>query len=224
MREQQDTSTYYKVNKKLEDIGQDLGRKLFDGLREERVGLKIQNERTHYSKQMAKTFKYIVVIYTIPIWYYLNEILLAVLKHPEAPDTLFYDLLYELPPFSFEMYGAAIVLGGSFLLATDLFDNFLTEEIEKGSVIATVHSGVIIAIIGFNFQMHNYYDIPISEPGIPHPVFDMTWTLITNFEYVLPFVVPLFLAGSIILSYRNTLANESNRCLQTRLDSDRWDT
>lgn len=209
---------------KIEKIGENLGRRLFEALRGDQLNPEIRRQGEYYAEQLGRSFLAYLYLTLFPIGYYLLERFYGFLRPPEAPDTALFDLIYELPPIDLEVYGAFTVLAGSLFLATDLFDNFLEDSIEDGTLLAIVHSGVLFLFVGYSFQYYKYFNVTISKPGtglfsVPEPI----WFVLVNFEYIAPFIMIPLMGLLLTIMYRFMIRNQFENSKQTRLNSKRWD-
>jgi hypothetical protein len=213
-----------RIENKLEGVGEDLGGRLFEALRGDQLSPEIYRQKAYYAEQLGRSFLAYVYITVFPIVYYLLGRFYELLRHPKTPDTALFDLIYELPPLNLEVYGAFTVLAGSVFLASDIFDNFMEESLEDGTLLAIVHSGILFLIVGYSFQYYMYFDVSISEPGTgPYAVPEPLWFALDNLEYVMPFIVIPLTGLALTITYRFTIQNQFENTEQTRLNAERWE-
>lgn len=154
-----------KIRDILYNIGRNIGDRIFTVLKANKSSPKIEQQREPYVDQMGRSFiAFVAIIYGAPLFFYFYGRLMESMRPSTAPDTLMYDMMYFTPPFSYEAYGSGIILAGSVTLGTRLFNNFLFEEVERGTLLAMAHSGVAYLFAGTMFQIHPYFDTEISEP------------------------------------------------------------
>lgn len=196
-------------------IGRNLGNRIFDALKEGRVSPKIERQRSAYVDQIGRSFvAFIAIVYVGPFVFMFWKELMEFMRPSYIPDTLMFDLMYFTPPFHYEAYGNSIILVGSLFLASQLFSNFLFEEIERGALLALGHAGVADLMAGTLFQSYRLFDTDVSPPdpdlwvistteilstemnsdtveridAVQYAITsDMLWTLyylIDNFEYI----------------------------------------
>lgn len=226
-------------------IGETWAGTLYDVQRGNRNSPRLQRQKQNYTEQMGRTTIACLVIYFPPIAYPLLQWILGVLRPPRAPDTLFFDLYYTHPPLLYGPYGTFTILAGSIFLSSNLFSNFLLDDLKEGHLLALAHSGVVFLFIGSLFQLIPQIEINLSPPGPPFYTPTIIWMFLQNFKYML-LLIPLLLALLLwtfgdelegILKdttqlrldsrqwneYRRTRSNSVERpYIQTRLDSERW--
>jgi hypothetical protein len=210
------------INRKLRELGEDFGEKLFDALRGDQYSPTIQKQKEPYAEQFGENLISIVMLYIFPIFYFASRTITGMLRPPNAPDSLLYDLIYELPSLPYGLYGSGIIAGGSLLLASDLFDNFFTNDVKSGKVLATIHGGVLYLFIGLSFQTTDFYNIEFSEPYLSNPIFDMAYYIMSHIERILPFVAVPMLVLLVWMYLRYGEIEEDNESIQTQLISRKW--
>lgn len=212
------------IRDKLERIGSCLAGRLFDALRRERIGPEIHRQKKHYVDQMSRSFLVYIAISLFPVFLYFLDRFMKFLRPPELPDTALWDLFYWTPPVNLEVYGGGAILAGSLFLTRDLFDNFLEDSLEDGTILALVHSGVLFLFVGYLFSIYDYFDVSISEPGTgPFAMPRLLWMLLDNFEYIAPFVALPLLGMFMTIAHRFILQDEFKDTRQTQLNSKQWD-
>lgn len=243
-----------KVGDILYNMGRNIGNRIFTVLKANKSSPKIEQQREPYVDQIGRSFiAFLAIIYGGPFFLYFYGRVMGLMRLSTAPDTLMYDMMYFTPPFSYEAYGSGIILAGSVTLGTRLFNNFLFEEVERGTLLAMAHSGVAYLFAGTMFQIHQYFDTDVSEPKpelwilsptevlpaemISSPVrqiediqysmiSEFFWGLyyfIENFEYIAPFIIPPLTGIWLTIMYRLALRGELQDYEQLEITSDKWE-
>lgn len=148
--------------KRIAEFGEKWGDLVYDLQKGDKSSPKLQRQKRHYSEQMGRTFVACSAIYVLPIFYFLLQHYLDIVRHPDMPNTLIYDLIYTVPSFSYSFYGALTVFVGSLYLTPDLYDNYLAEEAKEGEILAVIHSGILFLFTGISFQISSDIDMYLS--------------------------------------------------------------
>ena len=201
-------------------IGESLGSDLYEFQRQDTSSPEIQREKQYYTEQIGKASKVCFMIYLLPIIVHFLRYLMQLLRHPDMPDTLYYELIYTIPEISYGMYAIGAILIGSYSLSSDLFDNFLISDMHKGRLLGLVHSGAIYLFIGSSFQAGATYEPDISRPELVTPGAEIAWAMIDNFGVIFPYVLLVI----VFLSIRKVGEWSANNrdYEQLRLDSPQW--
>lgn len=204
-------------------IGDTWAGTLYDLQRGERDSPRLQRQKQSYTEQMGKTTIACLTLYLLPVAHALLQRIFDALRPPGTPDTLYFDLQYTIPFPSYGPYGTFIILTGSLLLSSNLFDNFLSEGLKEGQGLALAHSGIMYLFIGSLFQVVPLVDITsnLSPPGPPFNTPYTFWTFIQKFKYTLPLFPLLFIL--LLWAFGGKLERILEDTTQTRLDSVRWD-
>lgn len=153
------------LTRSLSKIGESIGGDLFDFLQSGQISPSVSRQRSPYVEQFGRSFVgYIATIYLFP----LSLIAVEWTVHPvksRIPEGFFFDLFLWHLEYSYGLHAIMIVSTGSLFLARDLFDNFLSEEVEDGRILALLHIGVAFLITGSAFQMTSFLTLPSSQPN-----------------------------------------------------------
>lgn len=199
------------------NIGEWIGGIIFDAHRGESYGKEIFLQRKQYTEMVGKGFLAYIVTMVFPIAYQLNFLLFEWTLRP-FPDTFSFALL-GTPPFFYSLYGVGAAVVSTLYSSIDIFDNFLTEGVEKGQKLALVHIGIFYAFIGGAFQSVNSVDVHFPPPADVMPaIVDVMYIVLNNSEYAIPYLVSGFTLCTVIIgcyyetrdkaSYQTTLFDE----------------
>lgn len=180
------------------DIGEWIGRTIFDAHRGESCGKDIFLQREHYAEMIGKGFYAYIIVMVFPIIYKVNLILLDWVLQPFS-DAFLVSLL-GVPPLSYGLYGVGAALTGTLYSSINIFDNFLTEGIKKGQKLALAHVGIFYALIGGVFQSINSINSDIPPPADMMPAMvDTIYMALDNIEYATPYLVSGFALCTVVI-------------------------